>query len=296
MSQGGGYHQDVLPEHYTLGFMEREFHESSMLPSMESSIASSPSIALSNRSAKHKHDEVQRKRRIETKRPLKTIPDIVLKNMRVCSRRPFSRGHVVPLPGSPIAKHPRGSQPIVLRNNEMGSTGRNAGTARPRTAAEQYARRKNTFLKTTTREEKRQTFVRKTLKMILDSSGQAVPMDCTKSSWTFKPPLDRLTYPIPSCRASSLAYAPVPDCAECILIDGSYGTLAGQAKTLINEKTSKEDRLYLIDQRPKTPSMADVRKPMPNQDPPFYVNYEKPSSPERQPRPVWRKSALAYGA
>jgi hypothetical protein len=117
-------------------------------------------------------------------------------------------------------------------------------------------------------------------------------MHCSKSSYKFPRPLDRVVCSCPSGIASSLAYAPVPDCAECILQDGAYGTIAGAAKLRINDKTTKEDKLYLIDQRPTTPFMKDVRKPMENMKAVYNVDYAPHGSPERKGRPVWRKQLV----
>ena len=247
--------------------------------------------------------------------------------MRVSERRPFSRGHVVPLPGSPLgmcrkkcacvcvhvcvcvcererhtltllsspfpaARRPPGSQPVVLRNHEMSNTGRNKGTFRPQTATERRKADQGVLKRTMSREASGNLYTRQTQEKILNSSGQAISMHCAKSSWRFQRPLDRIFCSRPSAIASSLAYAPVPDCAECILAEGPYATLAGAAKLKINEKTSKADKLFLISQRPKTPAMSAVRKPTPNQAPPFHVDYESTGSPTRQLRPVWRKQLV----
>ena len=165
----------------------------------------------------------------------------------------------MPLPGSPISKRPRGSQPVVLKNTEMGSSGRNLGTFRPRTAEDEYAARTGTISRA--QAERKSAMegkcVRRTQRMVLNCGGQPIAEDCSRSSWTFKKPLDRIIYERPSTVGSSLAYAPVPDCAEAILIDGSYGTLAGAAKQRINEKTTKTDKLFLIPKRPRWRSYAD---------------------------------------
>ena len=84
----------------------------------------------------------------------------------------------------------------------------------------------------------------------------------------------------------------MPDCAECILIDGSYGTLAGAAKSRINEKTTKQDKLFLISQRPKTPSMARLREPL-SPDLTGGAPFKLREAPTGRDRPVWRKSALS---
>ena len=127
---GGGL-DDVLPEFYSLSFLDRKYTETS------TSDKSVNSIALSSRASKIKHDEIVRKKRVETKKPKLAIPDKVLQNMRVSERKLFNRGHCVPMPGSPLSLRPPGSSPIVLRNTEMGSVGRNAGTFRPRTAGDE---------------------------------------------------------------------------------------------------------------------------------------------------------------
>ena len=69
------------------------------------------------------------------------------------------------------------------------------------------------------------------------------------------------------------------------------GTLAGAAKQRINEKTTKTDKLFLISQRPKTPSMGVLRQPLPAHmvgGAPFKLA----ESPTGKDRPVWRKSML----
>jgi len=170
------------------------------------------------------------------------------------------------------------------------------------------------------------------------------PLECYVR---FQRPLDRIFCSRPTSIGSSLSYAPVPDCAECILSEGPYSTLAGAAKLKINEKTTKADKLFLISQRcvcmcmcvcmyvyvcarayvcamyavrmihnpnrtlipfphiiinpltlilsltltltrPKTLAMSQVRKPAPNQAPPFHVDYESSNSPGHRSRPVWR--------
>jgi len=190
-----------------------------------------------------------RRRRVETLQPKKTIPETVVQMMRASERRPYSRGHVVPLPGSPLARRPAGSQPVVLRNNEMANTGRNSGTFRPQTATEQMKASLGILKRTVSREAAGQLYTRRTQEKILNSSGQAISMHCAKSSWRFQRPLDRIFCSRPTSIGSSLLYAPVPDCAECILSEGPYSTLAGAAKLKINEKTTKADKLFLISQR-----------------------------------------------
>lgn len=268
-----------------------EFYELSFLKSSATDNKSVASIALSNRSAKIQHEEIVRKKRTAPKRSILTIPDRVLKNMRVSERKLFSRGHCIPLPGSPISKRPLGSSPIVLRNEEMGSVGRNIGTFRPRTAGDEYAARTGRVTIAQTTKKTADKYVRRTQRMVLNCGGQPIPEDCSRSSWAFKKPLDRIMYERPSTVGSSLAYAPVPDCAEAILIDGSYGTLAGAAKQRINEKTTKQDKLYLIAQRPKTPSMEILREPLPDHlvgGAPFKLK-EVPTGREKA---CWRKSCL----
>jgi hypothetical protein len=269
-----------------------EFYELSFLNSSATDNKSVASIALSTRSAKIKHEEIVRKKKSASKRSVLTIPDRVLENMRVSERKLFSRGHCVPLPGSPISKRPLGSSPIVLRNEEMGSVGRNISTFRPQTAGDEYATRTGRL--TTAQMTRRKTtdkYVRRTQRMVLNCGGQPIAEDCSRSSWAFKKPLDRIMYERPSTVGSSLAYAPVPDCAEAILIDGSYGTLAGAAKQRINEKTTKQDKLYLIAQRPKTPSMGFLRAPLPDNlvgGAPFKLK----DAPTGREKPCWRKSCL----
>ncbi len=93
---------DVLPEFYTLSFLEKKFADSSHLAAMDSTVASSPSIQFNNRSAKTRHEDVQRKKRIQPsheKAPKLDIPERVLINMRISERPPFSRGLMVPRPG-----------------------------------------------------------------------------------------------------------------------------------------------------------------------------------------------------
>ena len=233
-------YNNVLPEFYNLSFLENKF---SVRTQSEKSVSS---IALSSRNAKIKHEDIVRKRRSATKNEKLTIPEKVLQSMRVSSRKLYSRGHCVPLPGSPISKRPRGSQPVVLRNTEMGSTGRNLSTFRPRTAEDEYAARTGTISRAQAERKSalEGKYIRRTQRMILNCGGQPIAEDCSRSSWTFKKPLDRIIYERPSTVGSSLAYAPVPDCAEAILIDGSYGTLAGAAKQRINEKTTKTDKLF----------------------------------------------------
>jgi hypothetical protein len=279
----------IASEFYTLSFLEKRYPESSALADMDLLVPSSPSIAMSSRDQKNRHEELIRKRRVETIVPQKTIPDTVVRMMRVSERTPYVRGHIIPMPGSPIARRPPGSQAIVIRNTEMGSTGRNRGTFRPRTASEQRARTAGTLRRTVSREEALTNYSRRTLEKILNGTGQAIPMHCAKSSWKFLTPLDRVFCTRPSNIASSLAYAPVPDCAECILQDGPYGTIAGAAKLRINDKTSKADKLYLIDQRPKTPLLKDIRQPMEGQSAPYHMDYEPHGSPDRKTRPVWRQ-------
>ena len=241
--------------------------------------------------------------------------------MRVSKRKLFNRGHIVPLPGSPLgmcesvyvyvcvctsesrahcsllifpfflpARRPAGSQPVVLRNDEMANTGRNSGTFRPQTAAERLQAEHGALKRTMSREASGNLYTRQTQEKILNSSGQAISMHCARSGWRFQRPLDRIFCTRPTGIGSSLAYAPVPDCAECILAEGPYSTLAGAAKLKINEKTSEADKLFLISQRPKTVAMSQVRQPAPNQAPPFFVDYRR-SSP-RQVRPVWRKQLV----
>ncbi len=41
--------------------------------------------------------------------------------------------------------------------------------------------------------------------------------------------------------------------------DNAYGTVAGQAKRKIMEKTTIEDKLFLVDQKPKSKPLAEVR-------------------------------------
>ena len=280
-------HNNVLPEFYSLSFLDNKF---STRTQSEKSVAS---IALSSRSAKIKHEDIVRRRRNASKKEKLSIPEKVLQSMRVSSRKLYSRGHCVPLPGSPISKRPRGSQPVVLKNTEMGSSGRNLGTFRPRTAEDEYAARTGTISRAQAAKKSGMEgkYVRRTQRMVLNCGGQPIAEDCSRSSWTFKKPLDRIIYERPSTVGSSLAYAPVPDCAECILLDGSYGTLAGAAKQRINEKTTKTDKLFLISQRPKTPSMGVLRQPLPAHmvgGAPFKLA----ESPTGKDRPVWRKSML----
>ena len=285
VSGGSDHYNDVLPEFYNLSFLDQKYSTRS---TSEKSVAS---IDLSTRSAKIKHEDIVRRRKIAPKTEKLTIPEKVLENMRVSSRKLYSRGHCVPLPGSPISKRPRGCAPVVLRNTEMGSIGRNSGTFRPRTAEDEYAARTGAL---STQQTERKSvmagkYARNTQRMVLNSVGQPIAEDCSRSSWRFKRPLDRIVYERPSTVGSSLAYAPVPDCAECILIDGSYGTLAGAAKQRINEKTTKQDKLFLIAQRPKTPSMNMLRRPLPAD----MVGGAPYKLSEKEVRkPVWRKSCL----
>ena len=296
----------VASEFYTMSFMEKKYPNSSSLAAMDSSVQSSPSIQMHSREQKNRHYEIIRKRSVETKKPRKTIPDVVIKCMRASERRPYSRGHMIPTPGSPITRHPVGAQPTVLRNNETANCGRNAFTFRPRTAAERRDRNNGNLKRTISRDEMAVLYTRDTNTKVLNSNGAAIAESCAKSSWKFKAPLDRVSKsswkfkaPLdrvfctrPSSIASSLAYAPVPDCAECILSDGSYGTVAGAGKLRINDKTSMKDKLFLVDQRPKTPAMSDIRKPMPNQKAPFGVDYEPKGSPLRRPRTVFRQQIV----
>lgn len=238
--------QRISPEFYTLSFLEKRYPDSSSLAALENSVASSPSIDMSSRDHKNRHDDIVRRRKIETLKPQKTIPEQVVHMMRVSERKLYSRGHVVPVPGSPLTRHPPNSQPVVLRNNEMGSTGRNSGTFRPPTASEQRKASAGMLKRTISREDVSKLYIKPTLDKILNSSGQAIPMHCSKSSWRFQRPLDRICYTRPSAVSSSLLFSTVPDCAECILTDGPYATLAGAAKQKILDKTTKEDKVRAI--------------------------------------------------
>ena len=166
----GDEHGDVLPEFYELSFLN------SSATSADKSVAS---IALSSRSAKIKHEEIVRKKKVAPKREILTIPDRVLDNMRVSERKLYSRGHCVPLPGSPISKRPMGSSPIVLRNDEMGSIGRNIGTFRPRTAGDEYASKTGRLTTAQlTRKKTADKYVRRTERMVLNCGGQPIAEDC----------------------------------------------------------------------------------------------------------------------
>jgi len=93
--------------------------------------------------------------------------------------------------------------------------------------------------------------------------------------------------PRPSTFASSLLYAPLPDCAECLLEDTPYATLAGLARQRILEKTTNADRLYLVASRG---GRRPYPSPHPTEIPPYSIDYEAPGSPGRKTRPVWKKS------
>lgn len=295
-SMSSNQDDQVLPEFYTLSFMEKKFSSSSQLEAMDKTVASSPSIQLTNRSAKNRHTDVRRKRRIQPqheKMPTLDIPAQVLRNMRISERMPYSRGHLTPSPGGQELASPKGSQPVVLRNHQFSNTGRNAGPGRPRTAQEQHDRSINQLKRTVSRTEISELYTRQTQRMVLNSRGVAIAEDCSRSSWKFRKPLDRIICTRPSTAFSSLHFALVPDCAECLLEDNSYGTVAGQAKRKIMEKTTIEDKLFLVDQRPKSIPMLEVRKPLPNQKAPFHVDYAKRGSPDRRKRSVYLKSCLA---
>ena len=283
----------VASEFYTLSFMEKKYADSSSLAAYDSTVQSSPSVAMSSRDQKNRHLEIVRKRSVETKKPARTIPEQVIRSMRVSERMSYCRGHILHMPGSPIARHPPGCQPVVLRNHETGNKGRNAGTFRPHTAAEQRDRAQGTLKRTMSREATAQLYSRDTNPKVLNSNGNAIAASCSKSSWHFKAPLDRVFCSRPSSIASALAYAPVPDCAEAILSEGPYGTVAGAAKLTINDKTTMRDKLYLVDQRPKTTPMAQVRQPKPHMKAPYRMDYEPRGSPERRPRDVFRHPVIS---
>ena len=50
----------VAPEFYTLSFLERRYPDSSMLSAMDSHVASSPSIDMSSRDQKNRHEDIVR--------------------------------------------------------------------------------------------------------------------------------------------------------------------------------------------------------------------------------------------
>ena len=159
-------------------------------------------------------------------------------------RKIYSRGHCIPSPNrGPSPLHPRGSAPVVLRDYEMGSSGRNATTSRPQTASDRFSPTKSSKK---AREDAGPLYTRPTQRLVLNSRGSAIAEDCARSSWTFRRPLDAISMPRPSTFASSLLYAPLPDCAECLLEDTPYATLACAARCRILEKTTNADRLYLV--------------------------------------------------
>jgi len=156
---------NVLPEFYLLSFLEKRYSKKDTgggtvvslvrsgrggAPALRidnpaqpassvgnGSMAASSSIALSSRAAKKKHDDIVRLRKVESKPPKSTLADKVFADLHRPHRKLYSRGHCVPNPTSPAPLHPPGAAPVVLRNHEMGSSGRNVGTARPQTATEQ---------------------------------------------------------------------------------------------------------------------------------------------------------------
>jgi hypothetical protein len=299
---------DVLPEFYLLSFLERR-HSSSVEKDREkrvvsvdrggvlrlnntealSQIASSvgngslggtSSVALSSRAAKQKHDTIARLRRVETKFPKMTLGDKVLLDMHAARRKLYSRGHCVPAPGRDVPKHPVGAAPVVLRDHEMGSSGRFATTSRPKSASAQFSP-----IKLNDRSSAR--YVRPTQRLVLNSRGGAIAEDCARSSWRFKRPLDSISMPRPSTFASSLQNAPLPDCAECVLTEGPYATLAGAARARILEKTTNADRLYLVASRGGAMTMPPAHF---TTEAPYSVDYAPPRSPERRKRDVWKKS------
>ena len=305
---------EVLPEFYLLSFLERKYNRVdhlgektviSVLPGQSSPIlkinAESPislgrpgssvgngsmattSIALNSRAAKQKHDNILRLRKVESKPEMSTLADKVIKNLRTARRKLYSRGHCVPSPFGPGPQHPPGAAPIVLRAQDMGSTGRNATTSRPLTASERFSTPKHIAQKTKYRGP---TFIRPTQRVVLNSRGSAIAEDCSRSSWAFKRPLDAIIMPRPSTFASSLHDAPLPDCAECLLDDSRYATLAGLARNRILSKTTNEDRLYLVASR-------GGQKPYPEghpSDAPYSIDFNSPGSPGRRSRPCWKKS------
>ena len=92
--------------------------------------------------------------------------------------------------------------------------------------------------------------------------------------------------PRPSTFASSLLNAPLPDCAECLLEDTPYATLACAARNRILEKTTNADRLFLVASRS---SKGPYPAPHPGEAP-YCIDYAAPGSPDRRKRPVFRKS------
>jgi len=287
----------VLPEFYTLSFLEKQWDAKG--DDLKHKVVSSnvgglheDSVALSSRAAKQKHDTIQRLLRVETKPISPSLTEKVVANMRASKRKVFSRGHMIPspAPGKRLTMHPKGASPVVLRNDEIGSRGRNASPNRPRTASEQSVPRGSPILRTVSRLEEAGKYARRTARTVLSSRGVAIAEDCSRSSWAFKAPLNIISCTRPSSFASSLAYAPLPNCAECILSEGPYASLAGIARRKINEKLTQEDRLYLVSTRNGS-SLRPSTSPVPSA-PPFSIDYS-PSSPSGKPRDVWRKTAIS---
>jgi len=296
----------ILPQFYLLSFLERKYnpkrqaaekvvpgptlrtnnapndrHGSSV--GMGSTAVGSTSIAMSSRAAKEKHDNIVRLRRVAPKMPKQTVSDKVLKDLHMARRKIYSRGHCIPSPNrGPSPLHPRGAAPVVLRDYEMGSSGRNATTSRPQTASDQFSPIKSSRKA----RDAGPLYTRPTQRLVLNSRGSAIAEDCARSSWTFRRPLDTISMPRPSSFASSLLNAPLPDCAECLLVDNPYATLACAARCRILEKTTNADRLYLV-------GVCSGKKPYPSAHPseaPYSIDYSPPGSPDRRLRPCWKKS------
>lgn len=56
----GSLQERVAPEFYTLSFLERRYPDSSVLSAMESGIPSCPSIDMSSRDQKNRHEDIVR--------------------------------------------------------------------------------------------------------------------------------------------------------------------------------------------------------------------------------------------
>lgn len=304
--------ESVLPEFYLLSFLEKKYNREEYKDSAKTILGiqrnnkSSPSlrfngnedeahtsksmgnaslstsIALSSRAAKQKHDTIVRLRKVESKIPKLTLIDKVMKDLHIAHRKLYSRGHCVPAPKGELAKHPQGAAPVVLRNHETASRGRFSTSSRPTTASERYSP-----IKTSRKDDDSPLYIRPTQRQVLNSRGTAIAEDCARSSWHFKKPLDAITMPRPSTFASSLQNAPLPDCAECLLEEGPYATLAGAARLRILEKTTQQDRLYLVTSRGGAKPYPASH---PAQGPPYSIDYSQPGSPDRRKRPCWKKS------
>ena len=192
--------ETILPEFYSLSCLEREIFAAGV-PYPTPRSLESPSVELSSRATKNKHDNIVRLRNVETKKITETLHERVLHTMRIAHRESYRRGHLVPAPGQAAIAHPRGSSPVVLRNTETGSRGRNAspGTSRPRTALEvESTNRFSPNRKSFSRASLSDRYSRSTAKRILGSSGFAIPQDVAKSTWVFKYPLNSIEYSRPS--------------------------------------------------------------------------------------------------